>query len=866
LATNDRFIQPQGQLGYKCLVLVLLCTRHQATIKTMILCPPFLRSWLVLLAAASNSAVVHGQAIFDDMAANRAVTVVVGEDRDTVPSFVGWTEGVCYLPILEGVRPGDTLEFRFEPHNVYQMASKQHFLDCNFSDATLLAEVGESPFRFTIDAEYGNQVGQEDVFYFACKVGDHCAAGTQKIQVAVQADLGDIVGQGERQPPISKYVLGTTTQECDDIQLSNAAVSELGQAQANALRSTCEDPVPVEGQPGTYMRTCLSGPATLTPGGVVNRLFVLNYPFPMDHRVALGQRVFDMVMDNPENPKEHWPVDHSQLYIHHMAGRVVFSQGAESMGQMGPDAPFPPPFARLTGNDGPATIFHLIDLRNVTDWLSCVECRCPDNSGKTYLDDLTQTGNVTGGVSCCSNCTDLEGLTVDYRMRYNVTYRELAEEEMALEATPEVVDVDLLVADIAPAVDMMLEYNVPSYQWLPEDQQVDGNPYIQHLERVGPFSEIFQRSFFAGPYDAEEISILRCVSHLHIASITQYLEDAETGERYCEGTPIYGTTPDVDKGFVTTITVNNHDPPITIPASRVVRLVTEYNATHVHSGVMGYLFVFVSGGNLLTSQEMNLTVPICNEQVCDTSILPSIDMGPFQGGLRMLKGGCVDTIANSPSCRFAGICDCKTFVEAPESTGCGGVYKSTFGDTEINSLCPAYCDACVDVSMEEVFEEAYTSVMTEHYRSLCQYDTAECRAALSNLHSCGEARSGMEAADPLLQFAVTRQGQRIAQETAKLGEPSLHGSQGDQLVGDCVRAASTEGNSTAEMKDVANDNATSTANTTITEENAGKASTSDGSLKTSLAATALALVMCLALQVMNVRDSYYVIYSCGSSR
>lgn len=255
--------------------------------------------------------------------------------------------------------------------------------------------------------------------------------------------------------------------------IQEGSATDFGVAQANALRSTCEDPVPVAGQPGTYTRTCLSGPATLTPGGVVNRLFVLNYPFPMDHRVALGQRIFEFVVDDPIT-NEITTVSHRQLYIHHLAGRVVFSQGAESMGQAEPDAPFAPPYARFTGNDGGSTIFHLIDLREVDDWLSCVECRCPINTDLTYLDTLTNTGNITGGTVCCTNCTDLAGPTLDYRMRYNVTYRELEEEE---DEEP-LMDVDLLVADIALAVDNVLEYNVPSYQFLPADQQAPGNVQV----------------------------------------------------------------------------------------------------------------------------------------------------------------------------------------------------------------------------------------------------------------------------------------------------------------------------------------------------------------------------------------------------
>ena len=90
------------------------------------------------------------------------------------------------------------------------------------------------------------------------------------------------------------------------------------------------------------------------------------------------------------------------------------------------------------------------------------------------MDELTNTGNITGGVNCCTNCTNLEGPTVDYRMRYNVSYREPQPEDKLVTH-----HVTYLTADISPAVGMFLEYDVPSYQYLPKEQQAPENPFIQ---------------------------------------------------------------------------------------------------------------------------------------------------------------------------------------------------------------------------------------------------------------------------------------------------------------------------------------------------------------------------------------------------
>jgi len=62
---------------------------------------------------------------------------------------------------------------------------------------------------------------------------------------------------------------------------------------------------------------------------------------------------------------------------------------------------------------------------------------------------------------------------------------------------------------------------------------------------------------------------------------------------------------------------------------------------------------------------------------------------------------CEDTLKSHPACEFGSLCDCKDFVDAPESSGCGGVYTSDFGDIQVNDVCVAYCEACDDISENE---------------------------------------------------------------------------------------------------------------------------------------------------------------------
>lgn len=272
--------------------------------------PPLWQSHCHIGAIGSSLLLVLLLASVPGTVTAEPVTILVGNDASQTPSRVGWSDGVCYTPVQggSGAHPGDKLEFQFGAHNVYQMASEQDFLDCNFTDATLLAQVGESPFTYTIP---GDTTG---VLYFACQVGSHCASGTQKLQVPVS--LAADGTEEERVAPISSFLLGNSAADCNELQSDPSLVSENTLLPTDPLLSQCTDPELVEGESHTYFRSCLSAPATLTPGGVINRLVLMHYPFPRDTRVALGQRNFEFVIGSFEEGLE--PVPVNQLYVHHL--------------------------------------------------------------------------------------------------------------------------------------------------------------------------------------------------------------------------------------------------------------------------------------------------------------------------------------------------------------------------------------------------------------------------------------------------------------------------------------------------------------------------------------------------------------------
>jgi hypothetical protein len=106
---------------------------------------------------------------------------------------------------------------------------------------------------------------------------------------------------------------------------------------------------------------------------------------------------------------------------------------------------------------------------------------------------------------------------------------------------------------------------------------------------------------------------------------------------------------------------------------------------------MGMLFMFIDADRQVTKLDAELTIPLCRNDVCDVSLLPMFDVDEFLTALSQEGAGCEDTISSSPACSFGGLCDCDTVINAPESTGCGGVYTNPQGDIMVDSVCAASC-------------------------------------------------------------------------------------------------------------------------------------------------------------------------------
>jgi hypothetical protein len=227
------------------------------------------------MKSSRNLFALVAAALASPKAVNAAIIDIGGD--------IGWMEGICYQNI-EQVRVGDILRFAFGGHDVYRLSSKSHFQNCDFSDSLLLAGVGSSPFEYevtSVDIEGGE-------LYFACSVGDHCAGGTQKVTVKLEPDLGQALTDVQ---PESQVLFGLSAEACAEVH-ENASE---GSSDGMQLDSECSEPVLQED--GRYYVSCLSPRATLTPGGVINNLFILHYPYPKDKRVLVGLRTWEFVQD-----------------------------------------------------------------------------------------------------------------------------------------------------------------------------------------------------------------------------------------------------------------------------------------------------------------------------------------------------------------------------------------------------------------------------------------------------------------------------------------------------------------------------------------------------------------------------------------
>jgi len=269
---------------------------------------------------------------------------------------------------------------------------------------------------------------------------------------------------------------------------------------------------------------------------------------------------------------------------------------------------------------------------------------------------------------------------------------------------------------------------------------------------------------------------------------------------------------------------------------------------------MGMWFLFISSEKGVSKEAASLTVDFCEDEVCDVFKLP---VSPSSKDLQAV---CTDTLLDSPACKFGGVCSCEELVASEESTGCGGVLNTDFGEIEVNSLCRKHCDACPKSCRDTLVEsEICTStgvcsceslvssvqstgcgggylsqlgmvevntycasycnactpdesedneVLNEILKNLeegvidqCEFATPKCMETLSNLYACGAGQRRTRKIDSKIDSVIREHGESLAIKHAKLGSSSLHKNEVPITVQRCTTATSKSGNTSDFIND-----------------------------------------------------------------
>ncbi|CAA7395989.1 unnamed protein product [Spirodela intermedia] len=228
---------------------------------------------------------------------------------------------------------------------------------------------------------------------------------------------------------------------------------------------------------------------------------------------------------------------------------------------------------------------HAIDTRGVVDRLGCIECRCEfynvtvDESGRPLGKDYP------GGVLCChdkARCRTGEGSGGAPRklfMRYEVKWLDWA---------AGIVPTKLYVLDVTDdgkrgPVASTDEFN---------DCQVEYHVAPCGREASGACIDS-KRAFLVLPSGG---NIVYAVAHQHRGGVGAALY-GQDGRTLCSSTPIYGRGEKAgdEAGYVVGMTTCYPSPgSVKVTSGERVTLISNYNATEPHSGVMGFFYILVA--------------------------------------------------------------------------------------------------------------------------------------------------------------------------------------------------------------------------------------------------------------------------------
>ncbi|CAA6659654.1 unnamed protein product [Spirodela intermedia] len=353
-----------------------------------------------------------------------------------------------------------------------------------------------------------------------------------------------------------------------------------------------------------------SPPFTLSPGSVENKYY-RDIAFPRGH-IALKDLNAEVV-DEAGKPvplyetyMHHWllvryyqrkrggdtsappePLDHSRRELRHLRGALpqTFGLGSETRRTANW---IPDPYGIEVGN--PAEVpagyeekwmlnVHAIDTRGAVDRLGCTECRCElynmtvDGSGRSLVKDYV------GGLICCPDMARCRtgvgsgGAPRKLFLRYEVKWLDWA-------------------AGIVPAKVYILD--VTDDRKRGSNSSTDDSTSCQVVQRralrprdprAGGACIDSKRADLVLPRGGD---IVYAVAHQHRGGVGAALY-GQDGRTLCSSTPIYGRGKEAgdEAGYIVGMTTCYPSPgSVKVTAGERVTLISNYNATELHTGVM----------------------------------------------------------------------------------------------------------------------------------------------------------------------------------------------------------------------------------------------------------------------------------------
>lgn len=296
---------------------------------------------------------------------------------------------------------------------------------------------------------------------------------------------------------------------------------------------------------------------------------------------------------------------------------IGFGAGTESRGTP-QEFYFPYAFLTVQGENELVANVHVINTRNipVEDAHTCLECPCTSEdvftnhsvNGMEFsvtgcnahlkYEDNTACSALTyyGGLRCCEHgefCLERNQLKKEiksvYYLRYTIEYSEVVPENRPL-----------YLAGCCDATGDLnhfgnIEYDIPPCHPEIHPGCVHTLATRQRIDFQGNSVYDFANSNKQESTD-REIELVYAVGHQHRAGMGIHLYNDQTGKLLCTSMPKYGTgnAAGNETGYIVAMSTCTFNPPIRMRSSDIVRVVSLYNNTLPHTGVMSLMYIAIA--------------------------------------------------------------------------------------------------------------------------------------------------------------------------------------------------------------------------------------------------------------------------------